>query len=109
VYLTNALRQQAYRQRQQRQVKVYHRSKREDWGTPPDFFQALDTEFGFTLDAAASPANALCPRYWTKADNALVQPWTGIVFLNPPYGRGIEKWGHPLKAGHCYTTMVSGL
>ena len=62
-------------------------SDRGDWETPQDFFDALDAEFGFTLDAAASPLNAKCARYWTEEDDALIQRWEGVVWCNPPYGR----------------------
>lgn len=64
-----------------------------DWCTPMDLFRELDREFGFTLDAAASPENAKCKRFFTKDDDALKQDWGGeIVFCNPPYGRKIHKW-----------------
>jgi hypothetical protein len=36
---------------------------------------------------AASPVKAA--RYFTIADNGLVQSWHGRVFLNPPYARGV--------------------
>lgn len=59
--------------------------RRQDWRTPPELFRLLDDEFHFTLDAAATPENALCPRYLTEADDALSQEWRGTVFCNPPY------------------------
>lgn len=63
------------------------------WGTPPALFEKLEEEFGpFDLDAAASASNALCNRYLTQDDDALTQPWTGRVFVNPPYGRGLGQW-----------------
>lgn len=54
----------------------------------------LDAEFGFTLDVAATPDNAKCRRYFTRADDGLNQSWDGeIVWMNPPYGRGvIDRW-----------------
>lgn len=67
-------------------------SDRGDWETPKQFFDLVDAEFGFDLDAAASHANALCGRYYTEADDGLSQPWTGTVWCNPPYGRGISAW-----------------
>lgn len=67
-------------------------SKKHDWATPQELFDKLNAEFGFTLDAAASPHNAKCERYWTFEDNALHQRWEGVVWLNPPYGRDIKKW-----------------
>jgi len=60
--------------------------------TPQDLFDQLHAEFGFTLDAAAEDATAKCPRYFTPENDAFKQPWTGRVWLNPPYGRTIGKW-----------------
>jgi len=64
-----------------------------EWATPLDVFTRLDTLFGFTLDACATPENALCSRYYTRADDGLSQPWAPhITWCNPPYGREIGKW-----------------
>ena len=67
-------------------------SNTDEWYTPQPFFAALDAEFHFTLDAAATPQNAKCARYFTKEDDALQQQWTGTVWCNPPYGRKIGAW-----------------
>jgi len=67
-------------------------SARHDWETPKAFFDVLNSEFAFTLDAAASDENALCNHFFTEADDALTRMWLGTVFLNPPYGPGIGKW-----------------
>lgn len=67
-------------------------SERKDWATPQDFFDALNSEFGFTLDACATPETAKCPRYFTPEDDAFWQRWEGVVFMNPPYGRQIGRW-----------------
>lgn len=32
-----------------------------NWMTPPEIFAALDAEFGFYLDAAATFESTLCP------------------------------------------------
>lgn len=66
--------------------KVLHAHGREDWGTPPALFRALDAVYQFTLDAAAAPENTLCRRFYTAVDDALRQPWLGRVWCNPPYG-----------------------
>src|SRR5688572_7206513 len=56
--------------------------------TPAALFRKLHAEFGFTLDAAASDVNALCPRYFTRDQDALGQDWgTDVVWLNPPFGK----------------------
>lgn len=67
-------------------------SAKQDWETPRWLFHRLDAEFHFTLDAAASADNALCAQYYTEAEDALRQPWTGAVWVNPPYGRDVYRW-----------------
>lgn len=62
------------------------------WETPQDFFDELDSEFHFDLDVCALPENAKCARYYTPEQNGLSQPWAGICWCNPPYGREIGSW-----------------
>ena len=63
------------------------------WGTPQDFFDDLDREFNFTLDPCAISENAKCKKYFTPADDGLLQDWGGnVVFCNPPYGKTISQW-----------------
>ena len=79
--------------------------EKNSWGTDPLIFAALNKEFNFSLDAAASNTNRLARFFYTKEDDALSADWReGIdddfklddltapnynVFLNPPYGRGL--------------------
>lgn len=73
--------------------KTAFSSKSGEWRTPRALFTRLNKLYGpFALDAAATKRNALCSRFYTKEDNALVQQWRGRVFLNPPYGRGVGEW-----------------
>lgn len=58
-------------------TKVLFSSKEEKWATPQDFFDKLNDEFHFTLDAAASPDNAKCANYFTEEQDGLVQSWGG--------------------------------
>ncbi|ATO50118.1 DNA N-6-adenine-methyltransferase [Brevibacillus laterosporus] len=62
------------------------------WETPQDFFNQLNKEFGFQLDVCALPENAKCERYFSPDEDGLQQEWTGICWMNPPYGRQIGKW-----------------
>ncbi len=74
-------------------LSVHFQSKSDEWPTPQFLFEGLDAEFGFTLDPAATPANAKCKTYFTRTDDGLAQDWHGhVVFLNPPYGREIGRW-----------------
>jgi phage N-6-adenine-methyltransferase len=71
---------------------VHFSSKTCLWETPQDFFDELDREFGFTLDVCALPENAKCRRYFSPERDGLKQDWTGVCWMNPPYGREIGEW-----------------
>jgi len=67
----------------------------DEWSTPQALFDALNAEFEFAIDAAASPENYKCWMWWgPKAPmaihrNALASfswPPTSI-WLNPPYSK----------------------
>jgi phage N-6-adenine-methyltransferase len=55
-------------------------------------FDRLHARFGFTLDVCATPDNAKCARYFTRADDGLAQTWSGRIWCNPPYGRQVGAW-----------------
>jgi phage N-6-adenine-methyltransferase len=64
----------------------------DDRATPPEVFNPLNERFRFTVDVAASPANAKLSRYYTIEDDGLAQSWAGErVWCNPPYS-DIEPW-----------------
>lgn len=69
-------------------------SKNMNWCTPQDFFDKLNSEFRFMLDAAATDKSAKCGKYFTPETDGLKQSWNcgGAVFCNPPYGRQIGAW-----------------
>jgi len=71
---------------------VHFRSDDHTWETPADLFNMLNEEFSFDLDVCATPATAKCKRFFTPADNGLAQPWSGVCWMNPPYGREIGLW-----------------
>lgn len=69
----------------------------DEWRTPGWVFYVLNEVFQFTLDAAATPKNAKCARYFAKFNDGLQCDWAGeSVFVNPPftggaYGDWIQK------------------
>lgn len=67
-------------------------SKTDLWATPQDFFDKLNARFQFETDVCALPENAKCKRFFTPEMDGLKQEWTGVCWMNPPYGRGIGKW-----------------
>ena len=73
-------------------MSVHFSSATDLWSTPQDFFDKQNTIHGFTLDVCATDDNAKCTRYFTEADDGLAQPWVGVCWMNPPYGRTIGQW-----------------
>ena len=86
----------------------------DEWMTPAWFFKELDDEFYFTVDGAASHANALCTRYCTiegtfqvvgdrdegtyyaqkisDADGLSYEGEEGdVIFVNPPYSHPLVR------------------
>ena len=65
-------------------------SKKMDYCTPPDFFDRLNDEFGFVLDAAATAKSAKCPAYYTPETDGLNSPWN-LGFAKPMKKPGAGK------------------
>lgn len=79
--------------------------EKNSWGTDPLIFAAMNQEFNFVLDAAASESNRLVPNFFTAKDDAIIIDWhrditmhyacgdltppNYNVWVNPPYGRGM--------------------
>ena len=73
-------------------TNIHFSSATDLWATPQDFFDRYNGLYGFQLDVCASPENAKCARFFTKEDDGLAQEWTGVCWMNPPYGRDIKHW-----------------
>lgn len=52
-------------------------SNSEEWATPQELFDILDSEFHFNLDPCANETNHKCARYFTKETDGLSQTWGG--------------------------------
>ena len=63
----------------------------DDYLTPAWVFDTLSLTFD--LDVASPPWDTHVPatHKFTKADDGLTQPWTGRVWMNPPYSK-VTPW-----------------
>jgi hypothetical protein len=64
---------------------------KDEWLTPPPILEALGE---FDLDPC-SPVDRpwdTARTHYTILDNGLARPWSGRVWLNPPYGPQTGKW-----------------
>ena len=77
-------------------LAVHHSSETPEHYTPQPIVDAVIKLLGAidldpcsnSHDAPNVPASA----HYTKDDDGLQQFWEGRVYLNPPYGRGIDLW-----------------
>lgn len=75
----------------------------DDRRTPRPFFDLLNARHSFTVDAAASPENALLSKFWTLDDDAFEQDWSlERVWCNPPYS-DVPAW-----VAKAWTEMEAG-
>ncbi|MFA7496667.1 MAG: DNA N-6-adenine-methyltransferase [Acidithiobacillus sp.] len=90
-------------------------SKSAEWYTPPQIIQEVLTALGrdqFDLDPASPRRDGPIPAKvrFTQAEDGLIQPWFGVVWLNPPYGRNLSQWIqktiHEVQAGHVLQVIL---
>jgi hypothetical protein len=65
--------------------------KNDEWLTPPEILKALGS-FDLYPCAPVIRAWPTADNHFCKRDNGLVQPWSGRVWLNPPFGVEAVKW-----------------
>lgn len=67
-----------------------------EWLTPPELVSSLGP---FDLDPCTpeNPPFVHAPVNFSVKQNGLVLPWFGRVYMNPPYGKGMERWMEKLK------------
>ena len=64
-----------------------------DWWTPKWIFDLMDAKFA--LDPCAPKGGVPwipAAKHYTVDDDGLAQPWNGMVWCNPPYGKYTGKW-----------------
>ncbi len=66
----------------------------QEWYTPRYIFEALN--YRFDLDPC-SPGADIAPwipadKHYTYHENGLMMPWSGRVWMNPPYGMDTQAW-----------------
>lgn len=90
--------------------------QRDSWRTPPALFAALNEEFNFQMDAAATAENRLCSLFISEEENTLISSWPqamgygdGYVWLNPPYsdiGPFVDKAASENKWGQIGSVVL---
>lgn len=80
-------------------------SEKSTWETPEWMINHLAQFFSWDLDVCAHRPN-VCETFFTKEDDSLEQSWQGLCWMNPPYGRGVEKWVDKALLESCRGAVV---
>ncbi|WP_304064042.1 DNA N-6-adenine-methyltransferase [Pedobacter glucosidilyticus] len=67
-----------------------------EWLTPPSLVKMLG-EFDLDPCSPENPPFTHAKVNYTIKSNGLEKIWFGRVYMNPPYGKGMEKWLEKLK------------
>lgn len=71
-------------------------SATDKWDTPPELVAQMAPLFPWDVDVCASSPNVCETYFGEQPDGAFVdgleEAWTGLCWMNPPYGRQIGKW-----------------
>lgn len=64
---------------------------KDEWLTPPKLIERLGP---FDLDPCAPVQRPwdTAKLHFSENEDGLKQPWSGFVWMNPPYGKSLSKW-----------------
>jgi hypothetical protein len=89
----------------ERKTHESHAADTDVWLTPP-YLKASLGEFDLDPCAAIDQPWPTAKTHYTKADNGLLKPWFGRVWLNPPYGAESVKWVKRLAEHGTGTALI---
>lgn len=77
--------------------KTMHSSESVHWNTPPEVLDCIRRKWPeVLLDPCANAGSIVQPKLYFDGVNAdgLAESWqkSGLVYVNPPYGRAIKSW-----------------
>jgi phage N-6-adenine-methyltransferase len=82
-------------------AEVQGQPTRDDYYTPPHVFERLGLRFD--LDVASPPGGVSwvpADRFLTMAEDGLSAPWSGRVWMNPPYSNATPWVRRFIEHGH---------
>lgn len=72
---------------------VFEKSKNTtiEWLTPPELVKSLG-DFDLDPCTPVNPPFVHAKENFNINDDGLTKEWFGRVYMNPPYGKGMERW-----------------
>jgi hypothetical protein len=81
-------------------MAVHFSSGSKEWYTPPNVvYRVLEVLGQIDMDPCSNGGdnpNIPATVHFTKEQDGLSRKWAGRVYMNPPYGRGIDAWAEKL-------------
>lgn len=90
---------------------LHFSSNSDNWGTPVDFFNKINSFMDFDLDVCANSVNHKLDNYFDEATDGLKQTWEGRCWCNPPYSKGkqlewVKKAIKEVSEDYCSVTLL---
>jgi len=92
---------------------VHKTSLSSEWTTPEtiitktiQLFETIDLD---PCSNSYTDPNVPAEQHYTVDDNGLTQPWHGRVYMNPPYGKEIDKWTEKLRIEYEEGRTIQGI
>ncbi len=85
--------------------QIPSKTRSDEWATPPEVLSALG-EFDLDPCAMVTQPFRTAMRSYTVADNGLIKPWAGRVYLNPPYQTSVIGQWLARMADHNFGTAL---
>lgn len=66
----------------------------DEWYTPPHVFEAMGVRFDMDVASPGAHVTQWIPAYVFIERNSLTTPWSGFVWMNPPFGgrNALRPW-----------------
>ena len=72
----------------------HYKALRDDYKTPACIYEPILKDFfkkdKFDIDVCCTDKNVPAAKHYTKEDNGLIKPWSGLCFCNPPWNQSIK-------------------
>jgi DNA N-6-adenine-methyltransferase Dam len=89
---------------------VHFSSASPEWYTPPEIVERVLLVLGTPdVDPCSDGKTIPARTHFTQSDDGLSRDWSGTVYMNPPYGRGIDDWIEKLRCEYVAGRVVAAI
>jgi DNA N-6-adenine-methyltransferase (Dam) len=80
----------------------------DEWYTPPYIFEAMEVQFDMDVASPGKDVVSWIPAVDHVTQNSLTKPWSGFLWVNPPFGprNGLVPWLKKFFEHGCGVALV---